>query len=125
MTVSFLRAGLLALSLGACLPTAFAAPPAPAVSLTPVQMAYMQAEARRIEETFVQKLMTISGATREQVARAIPAKGRLIERMARIYSSLENDLKVQLTPEQKALMFAADEERKQALKDLPAQAATK
>lgn len=88
-------------------------------------MAFMQAETRRIEETFVQKLMSISGASREQVQRAIPAKGRLTERMARIYSSLEHDLKIQLTPEQKALMFAADEERKQALKDLPAQAVTK
>lgn len=122
MTVSFLRAGLVVLTLGACVPAAVAAP---AVLLTPVQMAFMQAETRRIDETFIQKLMTVSGATREQVLRAIPAKGRLTERMARIYSSLENDLKVQLTPEQKALMFAADEERKQALKDLPAQAATK
>ncbi|WP_079435652.1 hypothetical protein [Zoogloea sp. LCSB751] len=125
MNASLFRAGLVVVSLAVCLPTAFAAPPAPAVVLTPVQMAFLQAETRRIDETFIQKLMTIAGATREQVLRAIPAKGRLTERMARIYSSLEHDLKVQLTPEQKALMFAADEERKQALKDLPALAATK
>lgn len=125
MSTSFLRAGLVVVSLAACTSVVFAAPPAPAVVLTPVQMAFLQAETRRIDETFIQKLMTISGATREQAARAIPAKGRLTERMARIYSSLEYDLKVQLTPEQKALMFAADEERKQALKDLPALAATK
>ena len=49
-------------------------------------MAYLQAETRRIDETFIQKLMTISGASREQVIRAIPAKGRLTERMARIYT---------------------------------------
>ncbi|MBS0368671.1 MAG: hypothetical protein JSS57_05670 [Proteobacteria bacterium] len=125
MTVFFFRAGLVVVSLLACGPAVLAAPPAPAVVLTPVQMAYLQAETRRIDETFIQKLMTISGASREQVIRAIPAKGRLTERMARIYSSLEYVLKVQLTPEQKALMFAADEERKQALKELPASAATK
>lgn len=125
MRASFLRAGLVVASLVVCAPALLAAPPAPAVVLTPVQMAFLQAETRRIDETFIQKLMTISGATREQVMRAIPAKGRLTERMARIYSSLEYDLKIPLTPEQKALMFAADEERKQALKDLPALAATK
>ncbi|MBS0352575.1 MAG: hypothetical protein JSR83_01545 [Proteobacteria bacterium] len=125
MTFFFFRAGLVVVSLLASGPAVLAAPPAPAVVLTPVQMAYLQAETRRIDETFIQKLMMISGASREQVIRAIPAKGRLTERMARIYSSLEYVLKVQLTPEQKALMFAADEERKQALKDLPALAATK
>ena len=66
-----------------------------------------------------------AGASREQVLRAIPAKGRLTDRLSRIYSSLERDLNVLLSDEQKALVFAADGERKQALKDLPAQAAAK
>ena len=57
------------------------------------------------------------------MVRAIPAKGRLTDRLARIYNSLERDLKAPLTDEQQALIFAADGERKQALKDLPAQAA--
>ena len=124
MNASILRAGFVAATLCCSLQASVAAPP-PAVLLTPVQMAFMQAETRRIEETFVQKAMSVSGASREQVLRAIPAKGRLIDRLARIYSSLERDLKMPLTPEQKALIFAADEERKQALKDLPAQAAGK
>ena len=103
-----------------------AAPPAPApVVLTPVQAAFIQAETRRIEESFVQKVVSITGARREQVLRAIPAKGRLTDRLARIYSSLERDLGAPLSDEQRALIFAADGERKQALKDLPAQAAAR
>ena len=97
-------------------------PPTPAV-LTPGQVAFMQAETRRIEEAFIQKVMSITGATHDQVVRAIPAKGRLTDRLARIYNSLERDLKAPLTDEQQALIFAADRARKQALKDLPAQAA--
>ncbi len=104
----------------------YAAPPVPPpVVLTPVQAAFIQAETRRIEEGFVQKVMSITGARREQVLRAIPAKGRLTERLARIYSSLERDLGSPLSDEQRALIFAADGERKQALKDLPAQAAAR
>ncbi|KAB2970620.1 MAG: hypothetical protein F9K15_01235 [Zoogloea sp.] len=93
--------------------------------LTPVQAAFVQAETRRIEEGFIQKVMSVTGATREQVLRAIPAKGRLTDRLARIFSSIERDLKGPLTDEQKALIFAADGERKQALRDLPAQAASR
>jgi hypothetical protein len=106
---------------------AFSAPPVapPPVVLTPVQAAFIQAETRRIEESFVQKVMSIAGARREQVLRAIPAKGRLTDRLSRIYSSLERDLGAPLSDEQRALIFAADGERKQALKDLPAQAATR
>lgn len=128
MNVSILRPCLLAVALTLSLAGAVvAAPPAvpPAFVLTPVQSAFLQAETRRIEETFVQKVMSIAGASREQVIRAIPAKGRLTDRLPRIYSSLERDLKEPLSDEQKALVFAADEERKQALKDLPAQAAAK
>lgn len=110
-----------------CLPGVAAAPPAPppAMVLTPGQAAFMQAETRRIEEVFIQKVMSITGATREQVLRAIPAKGRLTDRLPRIYSSLERDLKAPLSDEQQGLIFAAEGERKQALKDLPAQAAAK
>lgn len=95
----------------------------PVAVLTPGQAAFMQAETRRIEEAFVQKVMNITGATREQVVRAIPAKGRLTDRLTRIYNSLERDLKTPLTDEQQGLIYAADGERKQALKELPAQAA--
>lgn len=105
------------------LPGEAVAGPPPVVLLTPGQMAYMQAETRRIEETFVQKVMTITGATREQVLRAIPAKGRIVDRLPRIYSSLERDLNTVLTDEQQGLIFVAEGDRKQALKDLPAQAA--
>lgn len=124
----YLPASLLALVLGLTTLSAVAAPPVPAgppVVLTPVQAAFVQAETRRIEEGFVQKVMSVTGATRDQVIRAIPAKGRLTDRLARIFSSLERDLKGPLTDEQKALIFAADGERKQALRDLPAQAASR
>lgn len=100
-------------------------PVQPAAVLTPGQIAFMQAETRRIEEAFIQRVMVITGATRDQVVRAIPAKGRLTDRLARIYSSLERDLKAPLTDEQQGLIYAADGERKLALKDLPAQAAAK
>lgn len=122
------RRGLAALALGLAVGCpVLAAPPAqpPSVVLTPVQAAFIQAEGRRIEEGFVQKVMSITGARREQVLRAIPAKGRLTDRLTRIYSSLERDLGAPLSDEQRALIFAADGERKQALKDLPAQAATR
>ena len=99
-------------------------PPTPAV-LTPGQVAFMQAETRRIEDAFVQKVMLITGASREQVLRAIPAKGRLTDRLPRIYNSLERDLKAPLTDEQQGRIYAAEGERKQALKELPAQAAAK
>lgn len=128
MNVSILRPCLVAVALTLSLAGAVvAAPPAapqPLV-LTPVQSAFLHAETRRIEEVFVHKVMVITGASREQVLRAIPAKGRLTDRLSRIYSSLERDLSVLLSDEQKALVFAADGERKQALKDLPAQAAAK
>ena len=102
----------------------FAQAPAAPV-LTPIQVAYLQAETRRIEEAFVQKVMLISGASREQVLRAIPAKGRLTDRLPRIYNALERDLKAPLTDEQQGRIYAAEGERKQALKDLPAQAAAR
>lgn len=112
----------LLMSLTALPGAAIAAPPV--ALLTPGQIAYMQAETRRIEETFVQKVMSITGATRAQVLRAIPAKGRIVDRLPRIYSSLERDLNTVLTDEQQGLIFVAEGERKQALKDLPAQAAS-
>ena len=121
-----LRALALAVSLVVPVAAAQAAPTVPpAVQLTPGQVAFMQAETRRIEENFVQKVMSITGATHDQVLRAIPARGRLTDRLPRIYSSLERDLKAPLSVEQQGLIFAADGERKQALKELPAQAATK
>jgi hypothetical protein len=128
MNVPILRqclvAAVLSLSLAGVV---LAAPPAAQQSLvlTPVQAAFLHAETRRIEETFIQTVMGIAGASRDQVLRAIPAKGRLTDRLPRIYSSLERDLKLTLSDEQKARVFAADGERKQALKDLPAQAAAR
>jgi hypothetical protein len=128
MNVPILRqclvAAVLSLSLAGVV---LAAPPAAQQSLvlTPVQAAFLHAETRRIEETFIQTVMGIAGASRDQVLRAIPAKGRLTDRLPRIYSSLERDLKMTLSDEQKARVFAADGERKQALKDLPAQAAAR
>lgn len=121
-----LRVLALAVSLLVPVAAAQAAPPVPpVVQLTPGQVAFMQVETRRIEENFVQKVMSITGATHDQVLRAIPAKGRLTDRLPRIYSSLERDLKAPLSVEQQGLIFAADGERKQALKELPAQAAAK
>ncbi|MEN9425896.1 MAG: hypothetical protein RLZZ220_245, partial [Pseudomonadota bacterium] len=79
-----LLAALLVLSLGLSPRPGLAQSPAAPV-LTPIQVAYLQAETRRIEEAFVQKVMLISGASREQVLRAIPAKGRLTDRLPRIY----------------------------------------
>jgi len=119
-----LLAALLVLSLGLSpRPGLAQSPPAPV--LTPIQVAFLQAETRRIEEAFVQKVMLITGASREQVLRAIPAKGRLTDRLPRIYNSLERDLKAPLTDEQQGRIYAAEGERKQALKELPAQAAAR
>ena len=119
-----LLAALFVLSLGLSPRPGLAQSPAAPV-LTPIQVAYLQAETRRIEEAFVQKVMFISGASREQVLRAIPVKGRLTDRLPRIYNALERDLRAPLTDEQQGRIYAAEGERKQALKDLPAQAAAR
>ncbi len=130
MSLTVLRTGLAAL-LGTAALVAQAAGPAPVpppgapLLLNPVQTAYLQAESRRVEETFVQKVMSITGASREQVLAAIPAKGRITDRLARMYSALEQSLRQPLSDEQKGLIFAAEGERRQALKDLPTQAAAR
>jgi hypothetical protein len=127
MLLTVMRAGLVALlcagALGAQAAGPAGLPPSPL--LNPVQTAYLQAETRRIEESFVQKVMSIAGVSREQVLVAIPAKGRITDRLGRIYSALEKNLQQPLSDEQKALIFAAEGERRQALKDLPAQAAAR
>lgn len=120
-----LLAALLVLSFGLAPRPGLAQSPPPAPVLTPIQVAFLQAETRRIEEAFVQKVMLITGASREQVLRAIPAKGRLTDRLPRIYNSLGRDLKAPLSDEQQGRIYAAEGERKQALKDLPAQAAAR
>jgi hypothetical protein len=68
-----LLAALLVLSLGLSpRPGLAQSPPAPV--LTPIQVAYLQAETRRIEEAFVQKVMLITGASREQVLGRSPPR---------------------------------------------------
>ncbi len=93
--------------------------------VSPVQAAWLLAEHRKVEEAFVQKVMGITGASREQVLGAIPAKGRITDRLNRIYSALERDLNAPLSDEQKGLIYAAEGDRKQALKDAQAAAASR
>ncbi|HMV18044.1 MAG TPA: hypothetical protein PLN96_11955 [Zoogloea sp.] len=99
-------------------------PPSTAL-LNPVQSAWLQAEHRKVEESFVQKVMGITGASREQVMRAIPARGRITDRLSRIYSALERDLGAPLSDEQKGLIYAAEGDRKQARKDAESAAASR
>lgn len=113
-----------ALFLALSAPAGAQMPPSSAV-LNPVQAAWLQAEQRKVEEAFVQKLMGITGATREQVQNAIPAKGRITDRLSRIYSALERDLNAPLSDEQKGLIYAAEGDRKLALKDAQAAAASR
>jgi hypothetical protein len=113
MMLRFLRLIAAGLALGFALGAAAQAP----LVLNPVQAAYLQAENRRVEEVFIQNLISTTGASRDQVLHAIPAKGRITDRLARIFNALERDLNAPLSDEQKGRIYTAEEERKAALKE--------
>ncbi len=93
--------------------TPLAAQPAP----TPAQLAFVKAETKKASDQFVKQVAKASGATEPQVRRALPNEKRITERIPRLISALEKDLKRALTDEQKAAIQSAEDERKKAISD--------
>lgn len=100
-------------------PLALANPSAPAnaatPALSPVQLAFLKAETKKANDLFVQRVAKIARASEAQVARALPDEKRITDRIARLISALEKDLKRTLSDDDKAAIAAAEEERKESL----------
>lgn len=84
-------------------------------SLSPSQAAFLKAESRRIEDTFVARVAVIVRTQPERVRQAMPDERRITVAVSRLIAALEQDLGVSLTDEQKAAILEADEYRKQSL----------
>jgi len=95
--------------------TPVVAQPAAQGQLSPSQAAFLQAENKRIEDSFVSRVARIVGISAEQVRRAMPDERRITVAVSRLVAALEMDLGQALSDEQKALILEADEERRAAL----------
>jgi len=84
-------------------------------SLSPSQAAFLKAESRRIEDTFVARVAVIVRTQPERVQQAMPDERRITVAASRLIAALERDLGVSLTDEQKAAILEADAYRKQSL----------
>lgn len=84
-------------------------------SLSPSQAAFLKAESRRIEDTFVARVAAIVRTQPERVRQAMPDERRITVAVSRLITALERDLGVSLTDEQKAAILEADDYRKQSL----------
>ena len=104
---------------------ALAQPPSAQQALTPVQLAYLKAETKKANDSFVKQVAKTTGTTEAQVRRALPDEKRITDRLLRLISALEKDLKRPLTDEEKAAITIAEDERKKALAELPQAAAKK
>ena len=102
-----------------------AQPPSAQQAVTPVQLAYLKAETKKANDSFVKQVAKATGTTEAQVRRALPDEKRITDRLLRLISALEKDLKRPLTDEEKASITAAEDERKKALAELPLAAAKK
>jgi hypothetical protein len=102
--------GALCLALGG-LPSVWAQGPA----LTPVQLAFVKAETKKADDLFVQRVAIALRVDAARVREALPSEKRITDRMARLISALEKDLKRTLTDEEKAAITSAEDERKKAI----------
>lgn len=84
-------------------------------SLSPSQAAFLKAESRRIEDTFVARVAVIVRTQPERVRQAMPDERRITVAVSRLIAALERDLGASLTDEQKAAILEADDDRKQSL----------
>lgn len=90
--------------------------------LSPSQAAFLKAELKRSEDTFVAELSRITGLPEAKVRKARPAKGRIVDPLARTMSALERELAQPLNDEQKAAIIAAEAVRKQTVEQAQAEA---
>jgi len=95
------------------------------VVLTPVQAAYLKTETKKANEAFIKQVAKTAGASEPQVRRALPDEKRITDRMARLVSALEQDLKRSLSEEEKATISAAEEARKKSINDAQTEALRK
>lgn len=90
--------------------------------LSPSQAAFLKAELKRSEDAFVAELSRITGLPEAKVRKARPAKGRIVDPLARTMSALERELAQPLNDEQKAAIIAAEVVRKQTVEQAQAEA---
>lgn len=90
--------------------------------LSPSQAAFLKAELKRSEDAFVAELSRITGLPEAKVRKARPAKGRIVDPLARTLSALEHELGQPLNDELKAAIIAAEAVRKQAVEQAQAEA---
>lgn len=90
--------------------------------LSPSQAAFLKAELKRSEDAFVAELSRITGLPEAKVRKARPAKGRIVDPLARTLAALERELAQPLNEEQKAAIIAAEAVRKQTVEQAQAEA---
>jgi flagellar motility protein MotE (MotC chaperone) len=104
--------------------TPVAAQQAPAAR-TPVQLAYLKSETKKANEAFIKQVAKATGAGESLVRRALPDEKRITDRLARLVSALEKDLKRPLTEDEKSAIAAAEDVRKKAISEAELAAASK
>ena len=100
-----------------CASTALAQQAPTSQAFTPVQLAFLKAETKKANDAFVKQAAQAAGVSEAQVSRALPDEKRITDRMVRLISALEKDLRRPLTDEQKAAITSAEDARKKALSD--------
>ncbi len=98
---------LIALALGGSALPALAQ----AQALTPAQMAWLKAEWRKADAQFAKDVVRITGATANQVARAVPPAQRIANPAANLIAKLERITGKSLSEEQKIAIYAAEAQR--------------
>lgn len=99
------------------------AAPLAAQQLTPAQAAYVKAETRKADDIYVTEVAKIVGIKRADVVRALPAKGRITDPVARLFAALEHQLGKPLDDAQKEAITAAETKRHERIAQVNLEAA--
>ncbi|WP_341677820.1 hypothetical protein [Niveibacterium sp. SC-1] len=84
-------------------------------ALTPVQVAYLNAETRKANEQFAARVAQITGTTPAAISKLMPPEGRIADPAVRVISTLEAQRKETLPDEMKAQINAAERDRRAAI----------
>jgi len=84
-------------------------------ALTPVQVAYLNAETRKANEQFVTRVAQITGSPASVVSKAMPPEGRIADPAVRVISTLEAQRKQVLPDDMKTEIAAAERDRRAAI----------
>lgn len=82
---------------------------------SPVQTAYLQAETRKADERFVADVARITASPVALVRRAMPREGRITDPAVRVIAAIEAQRHIVVSPEQKALISSAEQQRRSAI----------